>query len=158
MASIKLNKITSVWIISVLLLFIVSIVLGILMRLNQGEVISQSPITFYSNMTTHGLTMIGIWFVAGMAAVNYIMERYVKTSYIVNVIALVLTVIGILMFWASTFKGHFHSAWTFLYPLPFKEMGSETWATLMFLGSLTVLGVGWLIWSISLMTQILKKY
>ncbi|MCL8008945.1 cbb3-type cytochrome c oxidase subunit I [Gelidibacter japonicus] len=158
MASIKLNKITSVWIISVLLLFIVSIVLGILMRLNQGEVISQSPITFYSNMTTHGLTMIGIWFVAGMAAVNYIMERYVKTSYTVNVIALVLTVIGILMFWASTFIGHFHSAWTFLYPLPFKEMGSETWATLMFLGSLTVLGVGWLIWSISLMTQILKKY
>lgn len=158
MESIKIKKITSVWIITVLLLFIVSIVLGILMRLNQGEVISQSPITFYSNMTTHGLTMIGIWFVAGMAAVNYLMQRYVKTSYAANVFALVLTVVGVLLFWASTFVGKFHAAWTFLYPLPFKDMGSETWATILFLISLTVFGIGWLIWSVSLMAQILKKY
>lgn len=158
MESLKLKKITSVWVITVLILFVVSIILGILMRLNQGEVISQSPVTFYSNMTTHGLTMIGIWFVAGMAAVNYLMQRYVKTSYTVNVIALVFTVVGILMLWTSTFIGKFHAAWTFLYPLPFKEIGSATWATLLFLASLTVLGIGWLIWSISLMTQILKKY
>jgi len=158
MESTKLKKITSVWIITVLTLFIVSIVLGILMRLNQGGIIQQSPITFYSNMTTHGLTMIGIWFVAGMAAVNYLMQRYVKTSFAVNVIALVFTVIGVLMLWTSTFIGKFHAAWTFLYPLPFKETGATTWATLLFLASLTVLGIGWLIWSISLMTQILKKY
>ncbi|HEY9168056.1 MAG TPA: cbb3-type cytochrome c oxidase subunit I [Lutibacter sp.] len=158
MESLKLKKITSVWVITVLILFVVSIILGILMRLNQGEVISQSPVTFYSNMTTHGLTMIGIWFVAGMAAVNYLMQRYVKTSYTVNVIALVFTVVGVLMLWTSTFIGKFHAAWTFLYPLPFKEIGSATWATLLFLASLTVLGIGWLIWSISLMTQILKKY
>ena len=158
MESIKLRKITSVWVITVLILFIVSIILGILMRLNQGDVISQSPVTFYANMTTHGLTMIGIWFVAGMAAVNYLMQRYVKTSYAANVIALVFTVIGVLMLWASTFIGKFHAAWTFLYPLPFKDMGAATWATLLFLVSLTVLGIGWLIWSISLMTQILKKY
>lgn len=158
MESIKIKKITSLWIIVVLILFIVSIVLGILMRLNQGGVIQQSPITFYSNMTTHGLTMIGIWFVAGMAAINYLMQRYVKTSYSANLFALVFTIIGVLLLWASTFVGKFHSAWTFLYPLPFKEMGSATWATLLFLISLTVLGIGWLVWNISLMTQILKKY
>ena len=158
MESIKLRKITSLWIITILTLFIVSILLGILMRLNQGGIINQSPITFYSNMTTHGLTMIGIWFVAGMAAVNYLAERYVKTSYTANVIALVLTVIGVLLLWASTFIGKFHSAWTFLYPLPFKELGAATWATPLFLISLTVLGIGWIIWSVSLMTQILKKY
>jgi cytochrome c oxidase subunit 1 len=157
MESIKLKKITSVWIITVLVLFLVSIVLGILMRLNQGGIIEQSPITFYTNLTTHGVTMIGIWFVAGMAAVNYLMERYVKTSYTANAIALVLTVIGVLMLWTSTFIGQFHAAWTFLYPLPFRVMWAE-WATPLFLASLTVLVIGWLIWSISLMTQILKKY
>ncbi|MBP7184680.1 MAG: cbb3-type cytochrome c oxidase subunit I [Saprospiraceae bacterium] len=157
MESLKIRKITSVWIIIVLALFIVAIVLGILMRLNQGEIIQQSPITFYSNMTTHGLTMIGIWFVAGMAAVNYLMERYVKTSYRANLFALVLTVIGVLMLWASTFIGKFHAGWTFLYPLPLKVMWAK-WATLMFLGSLAVLGLGWLVWSVSLMAQILKKY
>lgn len=157
MESLKIRKITSLWIITVLVLFIVSIVLGILMRLNQGEIIHQSPITFYINMTTHGLTMIGIWFVAGMAAVNYLMQRYVKTSYSANLFALLLTFIGILLLWTSTFIGHFHAAWTFLYPLPLKIMWAN-WATPVFLFSLTILGVGWLIWSISLMAQILKKY
>ncbi len=157
MESIKIRKITSVWILAVFVLFIISIILGILMRLNQGEIIHQDAITFYSNMTTHGLTMIGIWFVAGMAAVNYLMERYVKTSYTANVIALVLTVIGVLMFWTTTFIGKFHVGWTFLYPLPFKIMWAA-WATPLFLVSLTVFGLGWLIWCISLMTQILRKY
>ena len=46
METLKLRKITSVWIIIVLTLFVVAIVLGILMRLNQGEIIQQSPITF----------------------------------------------------------------------------------------------------------------
>ncbi len=157
MESIKLRKITAIWTITVLTLFVVSIVLGILMRLNQGKIIEQSPITFYVNMTTHGLTMIGIWFVAGMAAINYLMERYVKTSYVVNVIAFVLTVIGVLMLWTATFIGKFHAGWTFLYPLPLKVMWSQ-WATPLFLIALVVLAVGWLVWSVSLMTQILKKY
>ena len=152
-----MRKITSIWIITILTLFVVSIVLGIIMRLNQGGLISQSPVTFYVNMTVHGLTMIGIWFVAGMTSINYLMDRYVKTSYTVNVIALVLTVIGVLMLWAATFIGKFHAAWTFLYPLPFKVMWAQ-WATPLFLAALTVLGVGWLLWSLSLMTQILKKY
>lgn len=127
------------------------------MRLKQGGVISQSPVTFYVNMTAHGITMIGIWFVAGMASINYLMDRYVKTSYTVNVIALVLTVIGVLMLWTATFIGKFHAGWTFLYPMPFKVMWAQ-WATPLFLVALTVLGVGWLLWSLSLMTQILKKY
>lgn len=157
MDSIKLRKVTAVWIITVLALFVVSIVLGILMRLNQGGMIQQSPITFYANMTTHGLTMIGIWFVAGMAAVNYLMQRYVKTSCTANVIAMVLTVIGVLMLWTTTFIGKFHTGWTFLYPLPLKVMWAN-WATPLFLLSLTVLGVGWLVWSVALMAQLLRKY
>ncbi|HEX5169591.1 MAG TPA: cbb3-type cytochrome c oxidase subunit I [Cyclobacteriaceae bacterium] len=157
MESIKSKRITAAWIVTVLTLFVISIVLGILMRLNQGAIIQQSPITFYANMTTHGLTMVGIWFVAGMAAVNYLLQRYVKTSYSANIIAMILTVVGVLMFWATTFLGNFHAGWTFLYPLPFKVMWAQ-WATPLFLAALTVLGVGWLIWSLSLMTHILKKY
>ncbi|MCC6601285.1 MAG: cbb3-type cytochrome c oxidase subunit I [Crocinitomicaceae bacterium] len=157
MESIKLKKITAVWVIAVLTLFVVSIVLGILMRLNQAEVIKQSPGIFYTNMTTHGVTMIGIWFVAGMAAINYLMERYVKTNFTANITALILTVVGVLMLWTSTFLGKFHAGWTFLYPLPFKIMW-EKWATPLFLASLCVLTVGWLIWSLSLVAQILKKY
>lgn len=157
MESIKSKRLTAAWIVTVLTLFVISIVLGILMRLNQGAVIQQSPITFYANMTTHGLTMIGIWFVAGMAAVNYLLQRYVKTSDSANFLALVLTVIGVLMFWATTFFGNFHAGWTFLYPLPLRVMWAQ-WATPVFLAALAVLAAGWLIWALSLMTQILRKY
>jgi cytochrome c oxidase subunit 1 len=157
MESIKLRKITSLWIITVLALFIVNIVLGILMRLNQGEIIHEQPNVFYAHMTTHGLTQIGIWLVAGMAGVNYLMERYFKTSYLANVVAMILTVTGVLMLWTSTYIGNFHAGWTFLYPLPLKVMWAQ-WATPLFLSSILVLGTGWLIWAVSLMTQILKHY
>jgi len=102
-------------------------------------------------MTTHGLTMIGIWFAAGMVAVNYLLQRYVKTSYGVNLFAFILTVIGVVMLWITTYAGKFSTGWTFLYPLPFRDLGSESWSTPLFLISLTVLGVGWLVWSVSLM-------
>ncbi|MBZ0242493.1 MAG: cbb3-type cytochrome c oxidase subunit I, partial [Bacteroidales bacterium] len=157
MESIKLRKITSIWIITVLTLFVTSIVLGILMRLNQGGVLQQSPINFYSQMTIHGITMIGIWFVAGMAGINYLMERYVKTSYTANLIALIFTVVGVLLLWAVTIIGKFHTAWTFLYPLPLKVMWAQ-WATPTFLVAMSILSIGWLIWGISMMTQVLKKY
>lgn len=158
MQPVKTKKITAVWILSILALFIASITLGILMRLNQGEIIRQSPLAFYSNMTTHGVTMIGIWFVAGMVAVNYLLQRYVKTSFSANLIALISTVIGVILLWTSTLAGKFNAGWTFLYPLPFKDLGATVWATPLFLVSLAILGSGWLGWCVSLMVQILGKY
>ncbi|MDD5608524.1 MAG: hypothetical protein PHY57_08435, partial [Ignavibacterium sp.] len=128
MENILLKKNTAFWIITILVLFVLSIILGIIMRLNQGAIIHLSAVTFYTDMTTHGLTMIGIWFVAGMAGINFIMERYVRTSYLANLLALIFTIAGIVMLWASTLVGNFHAGWTFLYPLPFKIMWSA-WAT-----------------------------
>jgi len=153
----KLARITSIWIIIVLSLFILSIVFGILMRLNQGKVISQSPVTFYTLMTTHGLTMIGIWFVAGMAGVNYLMQRYISAPVKSNVFAMLLTVAGVVLLWVTTLIGKFHTGWTFLYPLPFKIAWAQ-WATPLFLVSLSILGVGWLAWSVSMLMAIFKKY
>ncbi|HRO85165.1 MAG TPA: cbb3-type cytochrome c oxidase subunit I [Niabella sp.] len=152
-----IKKNTAIWILAVLVLFVLSIILGIIMRLNQGGAVHLEPGTFYADMTVHGITMIGIWFVAGMAGVNFIMERYVKTSYWANTFALVMTVIGVVMLWVSTLIGDFHAGWTFLYPLPFKIAWSA-WATPMFLWALAVLGVGWLVWVLSLMAALLKKY
>jgi cytochrome c oxidase subunit 1 len=127
------------------------------MRLNQGEVISQSPVSFYSQMTTHGLTMIGIWFVAGMVGVNYLMQCYVPAPLKSNIFALLLTTIGVVLLWVTTLVGKFHTGWTFLYPLPFKIAWAE-WVTPLFLVSLAILGIGWLAWSVSMLKAIFKKY
>lgn len=157
MESLSLKRATAVWIVTVLLLFVIVVTLGIIMRLNQGEVIHITPVTFYTHMTTHGLTMAGIWFVAGMAAINYLLQRYVQTSLKANLFAMILTVIGVVMLWTTTFIGKFHTGWYFLYPLPF-TMTLTKWAPVLFLLSLTVLGVGWFVWSLSLVIAILKKY
>lgn len=153
----QLRKNTALWILIILILFISSIVLGIIMRLNQGAFIDIAADKFYGDMTVHGLTMIGIWYVAGMAAVNFIMERYVKTSRLANTLAMIFTIVGVVMLWTSVFVGNFHAGWTFLYPLPLRPLW-ETWVTVLFLASLTVLGVGWLIWTLSLIIALLKKY
>lgn len=153
-----LKKVTAVWIVLILVLFIIAIIFGITMRFNQGNDIALSPVTFYSLMTTHGLTMVGIWFVAGLAGVHYLLARYLKVSAGSSVFALIFTVIGVVLLWVSTFIGNFHAAWTFLYPLPFHFVGWEKWATPVFLLSLAMMGIGWIVWTIDLLVLILKKY
>ncbi|MCS7177619.1 MAG: cbb3-type cytochrome c oxidase subunit I [Candidatus Kapabacteria bacterium] len=73
-----LDRITAAWIITVTLVFPIAILLGILMQLNQANVLELSPLTFYSFMTAHGLLMVGIWFVVSMAGVSYLLQRYVE--------------------------------------------------------------------------------
>lgn len=153
----SLKKITSVWIITILVLFILAIIFGITLRLNQGASINISGDKFFSLLTAHGVTMIGIWSVAGMVGINYLLTRYVKTSVSLNVFSFVLTVVGVVLIWASTFLGNFHAGWTFLYPLPFHGVG-EQWATAAFLIGLGILCVAWLFWSLGMILQILKKY
>ncbi len=157
MSTHPLKKITSLWIITIIVLFVSAIVFGIVIRMNQGKDIDISPVTFYSFMTAHGVTMIGIWSAAGLAAVNYFLSRYVAVSKGLNVFAFVFTAIGVVMLWLAVFVAHFHAAWTFLYPLPFYVAWDE-WGTPMFLLGLAVLGAAWLIWSIGMVMQILKRY
>ncbi len=153
----SLKRVTSIWIITILVLFVASILLGIIMRFNQGTKINLAPATFYAYMTTHGLTMVGIWVVAGMAAVHYLLTRYVKVPLSINIFAMLFTVIGVVLLWAATLVGHFHAAWTFLYPLPFYTAW-EAWATPVFLLGIGVLGIGWFVWAVGMLVSILKNY
>lgn len=158
MITLSLKRVTAVWVILILVLFVLAITFGIIMRFNQGNDLSLSPVTFYSLMTTHGLTMVGIWFAAGLVSTQYLLARYVKVSTGVSVFAMILTVIGVVLLWSSTFIGNFHAAWTFLYPLPLHIVGWEKWATPLFLFSLAIMGIGWLVWTVELLARIMKKY
>ena len=158
MVTSSLKKTTAVWIILVLVLFVLAVIFGIAMRFSQGNDLSLSPVTFYTLMTTHGVTMVGIWFVAGLAGVHYLLARYVKVSARTSIFAMLLTVIGVVLLWVSTFVGSFHAAWTFLYPLPLHIVGWEQWATPVFLLSLGIMGIGWLVCTVALLAQVLKKY
>lgn len=142
---------------TVIILFIACVVLGILMRMAQGDSLKIGIAGFYSTMTVHGLSMIGIWFVAGMAGVNYLLLRYVRVPIWSNILALILTVLGVVLIWVSAYVGDFHAGWTFLYPLPLFPAWSA-WATPAFLIAVAILGVGWLTWTLAMLNAIFKKY
>jgi cytochrome c oxidase subunit 1 len=158
----SLNKLTLVWILTMLVLFAVLASLGLLLRSGQGNIVGAGtfgPQRFYSVMTLHGVGMVGLWYTAGMAGVSYFLARYVNLSVGVNKLAFLGTLVGVVMLIVSTLIGKFGAGWYFLYPLPMKSIGAwQEWATTTFFLSLAILGVAWTVWSIDILRAIAKRY
>src|SRR5690625_3945800 len=152
-----MKRITALWIIALLVLFVVTIVLGIILRLNEGNHIDLGPREFYSILTSQCMTMVGIGTVSSCVAVPYLTNWYVRVSVALNWWAFGGTVLGVVLLCASTLIGKFNGGWSFLYRLPF-YVAWEKWASPMFLISMSVLTVTWTIWSVGLLRSILKNY
>lgn len=156
----KLVRLTLLWMTTMMVLFPLLASLGYFMRLYQAQWINGiRPEWFYAVLTLHGLGMVGTWFVGAMAAVSYLLARYVQPSLFVSRLAFVGTVAGVGLLIAATLGGLFGTGWYFLYPLPFYSQGVwPGWATGCFFGSLAVLGVAWLLWSVDLLAAIARRY
>ncbi len=154
------RRLTSTWMMVMLLLFPILLLLGAFMRIVQANLLpTLLPEWFYAVMTLHGLGMVGTWFVGAMAAVSYILTQYVRPSRKVSWTALGATLLGVVLLLATTLVGRFGVGWYFLYPLPFYPAGIwPTWATWAFLFSLAILGVGWTIWAVDLLRAIAQHY
>jgi len=148
---------TLYWIAVTAVLFPVLILLGIYMRTVQAGGLAGLDAWFYPMMTLHGVGMVGVWFVASMAAVANVLAKYVSPSPAIGRVALVGTVIGVVLLLACVFLGRFAAGWYFLYPLPLKGEW-PAWSAVTFLASLTVLGATWLVWSLDLLRAIATKY
>ncbi|MDQ1349634.1 MAG: cytochrome c oxidase subunit [Acidobacteriota bacterium] len=151
------DRIVLYWIGVTLLLFPILVLLGILLRTTQAGALASHQAWFYPLMTLHGLGMVGLWFVAAMAGVSHVLSRHVEPSRGVAWIALVGTVAGVGLLIASVLAGRFAAGWYFLYPLPLRGLW-PTWATVLFLAALAVLGVSWLVWSLDLLRAIARRY
>ncbi|WP_340695234.1 cbb3-type cytochrome c oxidase subunit I [Hydrogenobacter thermophilus] len=153
----SLKRLTFLWILTTLSVFLFAIFMGILMRLNQANLIELAPNIFYSLMSAHGLLMAGVWFVMSMAGVNYLMSKYTDPPILTNAFAYVMTLSGALLLIFSLLLGGEHPGWYFLYPLPFYTKGAG-WSLPLFILSLTFLGLGWFVWSLAMLFSILRKY
>ena len=144
----RLTRVTLTWVLVALVLFPV-LALGFLMRVLQaGYLPTVPPEQFYAVMTLHGLGMVGLWFVAGMAGISILLATYVRPTIGVSWLAFVATLAGVVLLLAATLVGQFGVGWYFLYPLPFHSGGTwPVWATDAFFISLAVMGVGWTIWA-----------
>ena len=115
----RLTRVTLVWVLTALVLFPVLAILGLLMRTEQsGFLPGMAPEFFYAIMTLHGLGMVGLWFVAGMAVISVLLASYVKPTTAVSWIAYGATLTGVVLLLAATLVGRLGVGWYFLYPLP----------------------------------------
>jgi len=156
----SLIRLTLTWVLTALVLFPILAVLGLLMRISQaGFLESVPPEWFYAVMTLHGLGMVGLWFVAGMAGISVLLARYVRPTLAVSWIAFGATLIGVGLLLAATLVGRLGVGWYFLYPLPFHSGGTwPAWATAFLFAALAIMGVGWTLWAGDLLWAIARRY
>ncbi|MFA5670662.1 MAG: cbb3-type cytochrome c oxidase subunit I [Balneolaceae bacterium] len=146
-----------IWQLLVLVVFPCMIILGLLMRMNQAEMVNMG--SFYAMMTLHGLGMAGILFSGAYAALWYLLSKNMTLNLTINKVVLLMIVLGFAGLIVSTLVGNFAAGWYLLYPLPFIPMGAwADWATGLSIVSMMVLGVAWLVGLLALLFGMSKKY
>ncbi|MCL4184416.1 MAG: cbb3-type cytochrome c oxidase subunit I [Burkholderiaceae bacterium] len=134
-------------------------VFGVLMRMEQAELIALGPMWFYQLMTLHGAGMVGIAAIAGAAIMWHFLAQYVALSPRIFLANLGLFLAGVAMILASVIGGHFHGGWTFLHPLPSRSMGMwSPGAAALFMGGLLVIGTGFLLLHLDIARALLARY
>ena len=154
------RRLTGVWVLVALTLFPILTLLGAVMRLGQANLLPDLPPEwFYAVMTLHGLGMVGLWYVAGMAGLSYLLLRYVSPTLGVSKLALGGTLTGVVILIACTLVGKLGVGWYFLYPLPFHPGGTwPQWSIGAFFVALGVLGVSWTVWAADVLWAIARRY
>jgi len=153
------RRVTLVWLATALALFAVLGVLGWLMRLTQGRLLTLRPEWFYSLMTLHGLGMFGTWYISTMVGVRYLLTRYVRLSLPVSWGVYLVTLGAVSLFVIATLVGRFSPGWYFLYPLPFYSQGVwKPWATAAFFTFVALLGVAWVLWEVDILRAIARRW
>lgn len=157
MAPIAAKRLTAVWAATVIPVFVVLVILGLTMRLNQAGDLALPPDRFYAIMTLHGLGMAGTLFVGGLAAIWYLATKYARPSIAVMWVVYVLVLIGTVGLILATLIGRFGAGWYVLYPLPFIQFWPQ-WSTGLAIASLIVLGVAWLLGQLDLLRALVVRY
>ena len=103
---------TLAWVAVGLVLLPILAILGLVMRtLQAGYFAATPPEWFCAVMTLHGLGMVGVWFVAGLAAMSFLLTSYVRPKLTVSWIALGMTAVGVVLLVAATLAGKLGVGW-----------------------------------------------
>lgn len=142
-----------------ILVLALMMLLGLLLRLSQAQVLTLSPALFYQVMTAHGIGMVGIAGLGGAAIMWYFLNQYVRLNTGIFVANLVLFLLGVVLILGAIFLGGFAAAWTFLFPLPAKPSGVwSNGAAACYLVGVLVVGVGFLLLYLDVARAILGRY
>ncbi|MFZ7944420.1 MULTISPECIES: cbb3-type cytochrome c oxidase subunit I [Bacillaceae] len=155
--SIKKGVALSLMVTSVVL--VLMMIFGVIMLLNQGNIVKIPAQMFYKVMTIHGTGMIGIAALGGSAIMWYYLSKYIHLNHKIFFTNLALSLIGVVMILTAIFGFNFSDGWTFLYPLPsFSAKIYGTTGALLFLFGLLILGVGYLVMYFYIAARLIKEY
>jgi cytochrome c oxidase subunit 1 len=141
------------------LVFLLMMALGVLLRLAQSGALALPPDWFYRVLTLHGVGMVGISGLAGVAVMWHFLGRHVELTQGVLVANLALFLLGVVLLFAPVLFAGYAGAWTFLYPLPQHSGGA--WApsaAAVHLSGLLVVGVGFLLVHLETARAIMARY
>ncbi len=140
-------------------IFAVMGLVGLTMRMAQGEVIDLSPTWFYRLMTLHGAGMLTGALLAMMGAIWFVDRSSVPLSLERMLASLVLILAGAVGVIVATVVGGFGTGWTFLSPLPYFPAGQwHTWATATFLAGLLAVGAGFFLFCLDVLMKVTATY
>ena len=155
----KQKRLAIIWCVTFLILFPLLIILGLLMRLGQGELMKLLLANFYAFMTLHGLGMAGILFSMAFAALWYLIStRFTRLNIKLGYFVYFTILIGIAGLAIGTLIGKFGAGWYMLYPLPFKDPTWFSWSIEFSIISLIILGIAWLTGIFHLLFALSKEY
>lgn len=141
------------------LVFVLMMLLGLLLRMEQAAWLGIGPALFYQVMTAHGAGMVGISGLAASGVLWYFLRRYVGLTVGILWANLVLFLLGVVGILCGIFLFGFGGGWTFLFPLPSHGMGA--WGTAgaaCYLLGLLSIGVGFLLLYLDVARGIMSKY
>ncbi len=143
-----------------LVLFALMALLGLLMRLNQADLLSVSDAWFYRVMTLHAAGMLAGVLLSMMGGLWYVVRSTIgRLDGRVAAAAYVSLVVGVVLVLVSVVFGGFAAAWTFLYPLPYAAAGMwGTWATVCFLLGMSLVGAAFMIYCIDMLRAVTETY
>lgn len=139
--------------------FALMMLVGLVMRAAQGNLIDLEAPFFYQLLSAHGAGMVGTAGLSGAAIMWYFVGRYVPLSARMYWTFIALFLIGVVCILAAIFIGQYGGGWTFLFPLP--AISGEAWApwaaALFMLGYVSI-GVGFLLYHLAIGYPIMKRY
>jgi len=139
--------------------FLLMMLIGVVMRASQGQLIEIDPALFYQLLTVHGAGMVGTAGLSGAAIMWFFVGRHVPLSAPAYWIFLSLFLLGVVCILVAVLVGGYGGAWTFLYPLPAISGGAwGVWAAALFVLGYTSIGVGFLIYYLAMGYQIIHHY
>jgi cytochrome c oxidase subunit I len=141
------------------IVFLLMMVLGLVLRLAQGNWLDVAPDLFYQIMTAHGIGMVGAAGLAGAAIMWFFLNRHVELRLSVYYLFLAFFLLGVLFILGGIFVGGFAGAWTFLFPLP--AISGNVWnpgAALAYFFGLLCIGVSFLLLYLDAGLAIVSRY